>query len=350
MRSGLGKAVATMVFVCAFSASYLCAGTGPAAFMNTGVGARAMGMGGAFVSVSDDTSAIYWNPAGIAILKRISVTAMEQSMASTKWETLKDVFPKHQFVGITVPVALGLPLINNESSTVGLGAIFSGIGGVPYTYLDNSGRIVRDTFNDSENAYFLSYGFPVFEDDDALYAGATLKYISQQFSKIPNATAYGFDMDIGILYKFSSMSLGVVMQRGAELKWANGHRDTSPVTTKAGVSNLFALREGLSLLGSLDVVQRQNAPVFVNTGVELGYRKVLSAGPIDVEGLFLRLGLNDAAVENRYDYMNKINENLGYNAGFGFHVSCLGYLMQLDYVFGSHRLGDRNRFSVSLQF
>ena len=31
-----------------------------------GVGARAEGMGGAFVAVADDASAVYWNPAGIA--------------------------------------------------------------------------------------------------------------------------------------------------------------------------------------------------------------------------------------------------------------------------------------------
>ena len=31
-----------------------------------GVGTRAEGMGGAFVAVADDASAVYWNPAGIA--------------------------------------------------------------------------------------------------------------------------------------------------------------------------------------------------------------------------------------------------------------------------------------------
>ena len=31
-----------------------------------GIGTRAEGMGGAFVAVADDASAVYWNPAGIA--------------------------------------------------------------------------------------------------------------------------------------------------------------------------------------------------------------------------------------------------------------------------------------------
>jgi hypothetical protein len=33
--------------------------------LSMGVGARATGLGGAFVSISDDASAVYWNPAGL---------------------------------------------------------------------------------------------------------------------------------------------------------------------------------------------------------------------------------------------------------------------------------------------
>jgi len=38
-----------------------------------GVGARAMGMGGAYVAVSEDFSATYWNPAGLAQIRRIEL-------------------------------------------------------------------------------------------------------------------------------------------------------------------------------------------------------------------------------------------------------------------------------------
>jgi len=36
-----------------------------APFLEIGVGARAIGMGGAFVATANDVSALYWNPAGI---------------------------------------------------------------------------------------------------------------------------------------------------------------------------------------------------------------------------------------------------------------------------------------------
>ena len=45
-------------------------------FMMIGSGVRPLGMGGAFVSLADDGSAIYWNPAGISQIKKSEVTAM----------------------------------------------------------------------------------------------------------------------------------------------------------------------------------------------------------------------------------------------------------------------------------
>ncbi len=41
-------------------------GTTAAQFLKIGVGARAIGMGGAFAATADDITAMYWNPAGLA--------------------------------------------------------------------------------------------------------------------------------------------------------------------------------------------------------------------------------------------------------------------------------------------
>src|SRR5262245_35135752 len=70
-------------------------GTFDGQFLKIGVGARAEGMGGAFVGVADDATALYWNSAGIA---RIEPDKSELSLnhawwlASTSFEQLDYVF------------------------------------------------------------------------------------------------------------------------------------------------------------------------------------------------------------------------------------------------------------------
>src|ERR1035437_3580896 len=54
-------------------------------FLNYGVGGRAMAMGGAYYGISDDASAAYWNPAGLAQLQRKELTTMQATLfAQTK--------------------------------------------------------------------------------------------------------------------------------------------------------------------------------------------------------------------------------------------------------------------------
>ncbi|HPT47104.1 MAG TPA: UPF0164 family protein, partial [Candidatus Rifleibacterium sp.] len=40
------------------------------AYLKMGVGARALGMGSAFTAVADDSTASFWNPAGLARLEK----------------------------------------------------------------------------------------------------------------------------------------------------------------------------------------------------------------------------------------------------------------------------------------
>lgn len=47
-----------------------------AAYNRIGVGARALGMGGAFTAVADDATAIMWNPAGVARVDNLAFTFM----------------------------------------------------------------------------------------------------------------------------------------------------------------------------------------------------------------------------------------------------------------------------------
>lgn len=45
--------------------------------LSIGVGARALGMGGAFAAVADDASTMYWNPAGMVNVKGVEVSSVK---------------------------------------------------------------------------------------------------------------------------------------------------------------------------------------------------------------------------------------------------------------------------------
>ncbi|MCF7806927.1 MAG: PorV/PorQ family protein [Candidatus Marinimicrobia bacterium] len=67
--------------------------TTAAPFLKMGVGARATAMGGGFVALADDGSALYWNPAGMTRTQGMSVTASHND-----W--MLDIV--HDYVGVTL--------------------------------------------------------------------------------------------------------------------------------------------------------------------------------------------------------------------------------------------------------
>lgn len=94
-----------------------------------GVGVRAMGMGGAFVGVADDFTAMYWNPAGLAQMQRREVqvsflrnsrandsvfngTAGRSELTNTRFGSLGFVYPYPVYRGSLV-LAAGLTRIKD---------------------------------------------------------------------------------------------------------------------------------------------------------------------------------------------------------------------------------------------
>ena len=53
-----------------FSQTVTKTGTTAGQFLKIGIGARALAMGSAFSSVSNDATSLYWNPAGLSRLKK----------------------------------------------------------------------------------------------------------------------------------------------------------------------------------------------------------------------------------------------------------------------------------------
>ncbi|MDI6809607.1 MAG: hypothetical protein QME66_11595 [Candidatus Eisenbacteria bacterium] len=78
-----------------------------------GAGARALGMGGAFIAVSDDATAASWNPAGLAQLKKGEASGSGKFVKESWEEDDPDIEPIVQnhatlnFASIAYPIAVG---------------------------------------------------------------------------------------------------------------------------------------------------------------------------------------------------------------------------------------------------
>ena len=73
-----------------------------------GVGARAMGMGGAYIAVADDFPAIYWNPAGLAQMRRIEAYGTLYPYSKQKTKSVFYGSPKSDEISRAKLGSLGL--------------------------------------------------------------------------------------------------------------------------------------------------------------------------------------------------------------------------------------------------
>lgn len=85
------------------------------------VGERAQGMGGAFVAVADDASAIYWNPAGLANLYGFDAQLSVSDLGRGTGTTAGRPEPTHTaLLGVAMPaLAVGYYRVRTAVSSVG---------------------------------------------------------------------------------------------------------------------------------------------------------------------------------------------------------------------------------------
>lgn len=161
-------------------------GTTAANFLKVGVGARAIGMGGAFVSIANDASAMFWNPAGITL-----VQGGEAFFNHNEW--IANI--KFDYAGLVFT----LPQVGS----IGLNATFLNMGDMERTtefYPEGTGQLY------SAGSYALGLAFAR-SLTDRFSIGFNLKYINEH---ILNSSASGFAIDIGTIFitQFNGMRIG----------------------------------------------------------------------------------------------------------------------------------------------
>jgi len=265
-------------------------GTTAAAFLDIGVGPRALAQGGAFVASVDDVTSLYWNPAGLS-----RMTRGEAYATHAEWIGGLDF----NVASFAMPVA-------------------GGTAGVQVTMLSVPDMLVRtedfqqgtgETFDASDLAVSVAYGRQV---TDRFRLGGTVKYIQQ---RIWNETANGFAVDLGTQFRtdfFGGLTIGAAVSNfGSDLQLdgrdlrrfydpsptETGNNGTVPVdaTTEAwGLPLSFSLgvaaqpfRSRLQQLTvSVDALHPSSNYESMNAGFEYGFRErfFLRGG---YEGLFL---------------------------------------------------------------
>ena len=276
------------------------AGTTSGEFLKLGIGERAVGMGGAFSSIVDNVTAVYWNPAGLAQLTTQEISAMHMNYL---------VEIKSDYLGYAHPLGLG-----------SLGLQLSVLYLKDERWVDNSGP--AGTFWDYEGVLGVGYGAWV---NSRLSLGATLKGF---YSKLDSDEVKCFGADIGGLYRtgISGLNIGAVVQNisaGMVL----------PLNLKVGVSyRMF----GSNLIVASDLNVPYGGRSSLNMGGEYWYV------PVEKWGLKVatRLGFDTFGLEG-FDVMSAIC------AGLGFQWK--GYAMDYAWVpYG--QLGNTHRISFSAKF
>lgn len=363
------KYIALLLMVCTLPlyAAFAKLGTSGAQFLKIGVG-RGAAMGEAFVAISDDVSATFWNPSGLA-----TVTSREISFYHNEW--IADI--RHEYLTAALPLG--------GFGTMGISLTALTMGEMEYTMVDDPSTTIREDtgtgtyFNASDYAFALSFGRMF---TDRLAAGLSVKAVQEQVSEL---TATGMAMDFGIHYNtgFKGLRLAAAMSNfgtdivfsGRDLEFASNPYPESPIyyeylpsayrATPYPLPLIFRFglafdpiaSENSRLTLALDLNHPNDNYETINLGVEYGY----------LNTLFLRAGYKAYTsmdylramtggtpvldtVENVViypewgdDIMELLN-NL--TAGVGFHLKTGATQFKIDYAYmnkgilkATHRIG-----------
>jgi len=287
-----------------------------------GASARLLALGKSFVSVADDSSAIFVNPAGLSQLSAWSAN----SMLGRHLNEYNQVV-----MGYEYPTSLG---------TFGLGYTSYSISvSVPTVYQQLPIPVLSGEANYRYGNYVYLIGYSRKLDFlyPNLYGGATLKLYQGELAGtgINTVTGNGMDIDLGLLYKLNSAwQLGLALQSilpasmGGKIHWSDNSEASYPATVKAGAS--YKARKDLTLSLDSDFFPTQSGqPLLLHLGAEwLTTPLVTLRGGIDqgtrgsstTNNLSLGVGLTFAEFSFDYAYHTYFDES-----SFNSHYISLSY-------------------------
>ncbi|MGD8781092.1 MAG: PorV/PorQ family protein [Ignavibacteria bacterium] len=337
------KFIVLIIFMLAcqniFSQNVSKVGTTAASFLEIGAGASAIGMGGAFVGVANDASALYWNAGGIA-----EFTQYEAILVHTEWlaETSYD------FAALVIPLGnfgnLGFSLTSLTMDDMKVTTVEKPDGTGEY-------------FSASDIQVGVSYARSL---TDRFSIGFTAKYIEQ---KIYHMKANAFAIDVGTKFRTdllggmiigaSISNFGTEMQlEGRDARYYIRVNDTKqgsndnvatsiemdswdlPLLFRIGVSTFVLSNDMYKFRVAADASVPNNDYKSMNVGGELCF----------LDFLFFRGGYNSLFLE---DGEGGLSLGFGVNSKMVFSDAKVNF----DYAYRDFgRLEGVHNFSVGIKF
>lgn len=247
-----------MMMIMVTVAGTLSAGRYAGDFMMIGAGVRSLGMGGAYASLADDGSAMYWNPAGIAQIRKSEISAMHaflyNGLASYDHITYCQPLPSDVTIGLNVTrlTITDIPVFS-ESYLIGtnvderINNSDYQLPGTPDGTFSSTDDLYQFAFAKHLH-YDMSLGWLSFDIPLDFYAGANVKFIKRNILQNQGSGTgidFGFKMktDLAILLDWDylgKLDFGLNFQdiAGTDISWdtTSEHRDEVLFNTKLGVA------------------------------------------------------------------------------------------------------------------
>lgn len=334
-------AVVVLLFLAgmAHAVTFSKVGMAGAQFLKIAAGARAVGMAEAFSAVVDDATAIYWNPAGLAKLKK-----QEISFTHNNWLA----GTKHEFISYCVPMG-GAGIIGFDITVLNLGEMEI----TNSDYPDGTGEY----FSCNDWQFSVGYGRNL---TDKVAFGIVGKYIQQTIWD-SKASAVAMDLGISSQTGFKSLRLAASMTNfGNDITFKGGHLQediayndlpetetttikienlahpsTLPLTYRLGCAYDLIDGQRQKLTMAADYVHPNDGSEKQNIGAEYSYNKMF----------FVRSGI-------RIDIDARDDGN-AYSPAYGFGVY-YGFGMvktKIDYAYANYgSLEAAHRIALALVF
>jgi long-subunit fatty acid transport protein len=299
-------------------------GTSSATFLRIGVGARAEGMGGTFVAVADDPSAIFWNPAGLASLQSREVAASHVDWpAQVYYDHVTMVVPSRRLGG-SIGVQFGVLATHIQETTD----------------LQPFGTGNEFTYSDVVAGVSFARRWT-----DKLLVGAGAKFVREDLgSQVGGPVTNAVLFDAGSIFYLGLGSIRIaaaLTNFGPEMRPSGGY--VSPYTGEQrqydGFDPPMTFRFGAAfepvetptqrVTTSIEMGQPADNQLQMQAGVEWSYHRMFA----------LRTGYNASA------------DLLKFSAGAGFVASFASVRGTLDYAYtDAGVLGGVNRVSLGVRF